>query len=162
MVTPQEKAQCVSWFIKTKSDVQTQRRYRTKNGKDLPSRSSIRRWYKNFMETGSVLDAVRSGRPRISAENIERVRQAFSRSPIKSISTAARELKLPPTTVHKVLHKRLRLYTYKVQILQRFQPNDKPKRKEFADNMFNEFLRMKNFSSEFVLVTGKRFMFLVN
>ena len=28
MVTPQEKAQCVSWFIEAKSDVQTQRRYR--------------------------------------------------------------------------------------------------------------------------------------
>ena len=43
MVTPQEKAQRrVSWFIKTKSDVQTQRRYRTKNGKDPPSCSSIR------------------------------------------------------------------------------------------------------------------------
>ena len=107
MVTPQEKAQCVSWFIETKSDVQTQRRCWTKNGKDPPSRSSIRRWHKKFMETGSVLNAVRSGRPRTSAENIERVRQAFSRSPIKSIRTAARELELPPTTVHKVLHKRL-------------------------------------------------------
>ena len=30
MVTPQEKAQCVSWFIETESDVETQRRYRTK------------------------------------------------------------------------------------------------------------------------------------
>ena len=43
MVTLQEKAECVSWFIETKSDVQTQRRYRTKYGKDPPSRSSIRR-----------------------------------------------------------------------------------------------------------------------
>ena len=59
------------------------------------------------METGSVLDAVRSGRPRTSAENIERVRQAFSRSPIKSIRTAARELELLPTTVRKVLHKKV-------------------------------------------------------
>ena len=107
MVTPQEKAQCVSWFIETKSDVQTQRRYKTKNGKDPTSRSSIRRWHKKLMETGSVLDAARSGRPRTSAENIERVRQAFSRSPIKSIRTAAREWELLPTTVHKVLHKRL-------------------------------------------------------
>ena len=41
MVTPQEKAQCVSWFIETKLDVQTQQRYGTKNGKDPPSRSSI-------------------------------------------------------------------------------------------------------------------------
>ena len=87
------------------------------------------------METGSVLDAVRSGRPRTSAENIERIRQAFSRSPIKFIRTSARELELPLTTVHKVQHKKLRLYAYKVQMLQRLQPNDKPKRKEFADNM---------------------------
>ena len=28
MTTAQEKAQCVSWFIETKSDVQTQRNYR--------------------------------------------------------------------------------------------------------------------------------------
>ena len=60
MFTPQEKAQCVSWFIETKLDVQTQRRYRTKYGKPPPSRSSIRRWHKKVMETGSVLDAVRS------------------------------------------------------------------------------------------------------
>ena len=66
------------------------------------------------METGSVLDAVRSERPRTSAENIESVRQAFSHSPMKSIRTAARELALPLTTVHKVLHKRLRLFAYKV------------------------------------------------
>ena len=61
MITPQEKAQCVSWFIETKSDVQTQQRYRTKNGKNSPSRSSICLWHKKFMETGSLLDAVRSG-----------------------------------------------------------------------------------------------------
>ena len=74
MVTPREKVQCVYWFIETKSDVQTQRRYRTKYGKNPPSRSSIRRWHKKFMETGSVLDTVRTGRPRIYAENIESVR----------------------------------------------------------------------------------------
>ena len=56
-----------------------------------------------FVEIGSVLDAVRNGLPRISEENIENVRQAFSRSPAKSIRTAARELKLLSTAVHKVL-----------------------------------------------------------
>ena len=129
MVTPQEKAQCASWFIETKWDVQTQGRYRTKYGKNPPSRSSIRRWHKEFMETGSVLDAVRTGRKRISAENIKSVRQAFSGSPMKPIRTAARQLELPPTTVHKVLHKRLRLHAYKVQMLQRLQPNDKAETK---------------------------------
>ena len=32
MTTAQEKAPCVSWFIETKSDVQTQRNYRSKYG----------------------------------------------------------------------------------------------------------------------------------
>ena len=29
MTTPQEKVQCVSWFIETKSDVQTQQNYKS-------------------------------------------------------------------------------------------------------------------------------------
>ena len=52
MITTQEKAQCVSWFIKTKSDVQTQQYYRTKYGRDPPSHSLIRLWRKKFMESG--------------------------------------------------------------------------------------------------------------
>ena len=43
--TPQEKAQCVSWFIETKSDVQTQRNYRSKYGRDPSSPPSIRLWH---------------------------------------------------------------------------------------------------------------------
>ena len=134
MTTPQEKAQCVSWFIETKSDVQTQQNYRSKYGRDPPSRPSIRLWHKKFMETGTVINT-RSGRPRTFEENIERVRQAFQRSPMKSIRTAARQLELPRSTVHKVLHKNLRLYAYKVQMLQALQPNNIPRRKEFAVNM---------------------------
>ena len=57
----QEKTQCVFWFVETKSDVQTQRKYRTKCGRDPPSRLSIYRWQKKFIETGSGLDTVRSG-----------------------------------------------------------------------------------------------------
>ena len=82
-----------------------------------------------------MFDTRRSGRPRTSEENIERLRQAFQRSPMKSIRTAARQLELPRSTVHKVLHKNLRLYTYKVQMLQALQPNDMPRQKEFAVNM---------------------------
>ena len=82
MTTPQEKAQCVSWFIETKSDVQTQRNYRNKYGRDPPSRPSIRLWHKKFMETGTVFDTRRSGRPRTSEENIERVRQALPEVPV--------------------------------------------------------------------------------
>ena len=66
--TLQEKAQCVSWFIETKSDVRTQRKYRTKYRRDPPSGPSIHRWHEKFIETVSVLDTVRYGRPRTSGE----------------------------------------------------------------------------------------------
>ena len=54
MATLQEKTQRVSWFIETKSDVQTQRKYRTKYERDPPLRPSIYRWDKKFVEIGSV------------------------------------------------------------------------------------------------------------
>ena len=61
MNSAQEKVQCVSWFTETKSDVQTQRNYTSKYGRDTPSRPSIRLWHKKFMETGTVFDARSSG-----------------------------------------------------------------------------------------------------
>ena len=109
--------------------------HRRIEGHDGGPRPSIHLWHKKFMETGTVFDTRRSGRLRTSEENIDSVRQAFQRSPMKSIRTAARQLELPHSTVHKVLHKNLRLYAYKVQMLQVLQPNDMPRRKEFAVNM---------------------------
>ena len=159
---PQEKAQSISWFIETKSDVQIQRKYGSKYGKDPRSRSSIRWWHKNFMNRGSVLDAERSGRPRISGENIERVRQAFSRSPMKSIRTASRKLQLLPATVYKVLRKRLRLYAHKMQMLQALSQMTSQNKESLQLICLNEFLRMKHFSSEFVSATKQRFIFLEN
>ena len=84
-----------------------------------------------------MIDAGRSGRPRIPEKNIERVRQAFHPSPMKSIRTAARQLKLPRSAVHKVLQKNLRLYAYNAKMLQALQPNDMSRQKKFAVNMLH-------------------------
>ena len=73
---------------------------------------------------------------------------------MKSIRTAARQLELRRSTVRKVLHKNLRLYAYKVQMLQALQPNNMPRRKEFAVNMLQRisedevFLKRVCFSDE--------------
>lgn len=82
-----------------------------------------------------VLDKGRSGRPRTSEENIDRVRLAFQCSPTKSICTLTRQFRLPCSTVQKALHKFVWLHAYKVQLLQALRPNDKPRWKEFAVNM---------------------------
>ena len=54
----------------------------------------------------SVLDAVRSGRPRTSVENIDSVKQAFSRFAVKSPYCCQR-IGITTSTVYKVLRKRL-------------------------------------------------------
>jgi hypothetical protein len=55
MATVREKAMCVLWFFETKSVIKRQRRYRTQYGTDPPSGNAIRRWLKQFQETGNVL-----------------------------------------------------------------------------------------------------------
>ncbi|GBN34702.1 hypothetical protein AVEN_241143-1 [Araneus ventricosus] len=52
---PQEKAQFVAWFIKTKFDIQVQRNFRIQYGIEPPPRPTIRAWYTSLLETGSVL-----------------------------------------------------------------------------------------------------------
>ena len=79
MSTPQQKAQCVSWFIETKSDIQTQRDFRRKYGRKPPARPTIGAWHKKFMETGSVLQRKGAGRLQISEEKIESVRVAYQK-----------------------------------------------------------------------------------
>jgi len=78
------KAQCVEWFIETKSDVVVQRRFRTRYNRNPPSRPTIRAWYYKFMNTGSLNHKRGNGRPRVSDEDVRRVQQSFVNDPKKS------------------------------------------------------------------------------
>ena len=80
MTIPQEKAQCVSWFIKTKSNIQTQRNFIAKYAKRAPARQPIRNWHKQFVGRGTLLLKSRSGRLKTSEKGIEHIRQSFSQT----------------------------------------------------------------------------------
>ena len=126
MSTPQEKAQYVSWFIETKSDIQAWQNSRCKYGRKPPAQPTIQAWHKKFMETGSVLQKKGAGQPQISEEEIESMQVAYTRSPRKSTCGASMQLQIPHSTIYKVLHRNLQLYAYKVQLLQALNPEDKP------------------------------------
>ena len=91
------------------------------------------------METGNVLQKKGAGRPQIS-EEIESVREAYTRSPRKSIRGISTQLRIQRSTIHKVLHKNLRIYAYKVQLLQALKAEDKLRQKEFAVTMLDTFI----------------------
>ena len=81
MLTIQQKAQCVLWYHKLKSLTAVQRKFRNEFGQDPLHTNSIKRWFKNFMETGSILDHKRLGRPSIDKETVDAVHVAFHCSP---------------------------------------------------------------------------------
>ena len=56
--------------------------------------------------------------------DMERIRESFVYSSQKSIDTCSRELQIPRWTKRKVLHTRLRLHAYKIEIVQALSPND--------------------------------------
>ncbi|KAJ4448468.1 hypothetical protein ANN_10484 [Periplaneta americana] len=114
------------------------------------------------IEARGLLAAGKHSKRKVSDENVERIREAFQRSPRKSIRQASVQLNIPPTTVHTVLHKRLRLRAYKLQLHQMITPNDKLERKRFAETMLDKvddddtFLTRVCFSDEATFhVSGK-------
>jgi hypothetical protein len=75
---------CVLWFFETKSAIKTQRHYRPQYGKDPPSGKATQRYTKQFQDTGNNLHRNGAGRPSTSQEDVDRIQEAFSRSPQKS------------------------------------------------------------------------------
>jgi len=78
MASIKEKAQCVLWSHETKSPVSVQRKFRNEYWRPPPDVKSIKAWYSKFVETGSVNEFNRSGRPLVSDETVDAVREAQS------------------------------------------------------------------------------------
>jgi hypothetical protein len=97
----------VLWPAELQSFMAVQRRFRPKYGREPPTRRSIRFWDDKLRTTGSLLRVTSPGKTRTSEDYVNRIRQAFQRSPRKSIRAASLQLQIPRSTVHDVLYKRL-------------------------------------------------------
>jgi len=78
-------------FEVSRSVITMQREFRARFKKDAPHRNNITRWYRQFVETRCLCKGKSPGRPHVSDDNIERVREAFQRSPRKSVARAKKE-----------------------------------------------------------------------
>ena len=150
MFSAQEKADVVQEFIRTGSITRT-RRYAVRTmGKRPPSPKSIRRWHLRFLQTGSVHDLIRSGRPRTSTERINAVRQLYTTTPITSLRHAEIQLQIPRSTIQKILKQLLSLYPYKIQTLQELTASDRLKRLEFAQHVLTQSCGASEYLSRIV------------
>jgi len=82
--TVNKKAFCVLEFAKTESIVTMQRRFRIIYHTEPPTDKTILEWYMKFQQSGCLCAAKWTGRPDLSAETLEGVRETFVRNPQKS------------------------------------------------------------------------------
>ncbi|GFO18390.1 hypothetical protein PoB_004489500 [Plakobranchus ocellatus] len=124
----------VFWsFWKNKQCTIVQRSLRRIHHNNLPSNKSILEWYNDFIERGCICDQRKghSGRPAVSEEVFERVRDSYLRSPKKSTRRCSQELQLLQRTVSNMLRKCLRFTPNKLQLVQMLYPRGKEARFEF-------------------------------
>jgi hypothetical protein len=106
--------------VLSKSIVSVQREFHQKFGDDwqhgaAPSRKIIGQW----RETGSVQVKAHNLRNTVrSPENIQHVRIALERSPLRSVRPHSQLLNLSDRSVRRILHHDLHFDPYKLQIAQ--------------------------------------------
>jgi hypothetical protein len=107
MATPQQKAFCVLRFAKSESVSIVQREFRKQFQNDPPCTT--------VPGERAHLQGESAGRPRMSEENVNRIRESYARSPCKSLSEGNRKFSIPQTTLWRVLRKRSVMKAYKLQ-----------------------------------------------
>jgi transposase len=91
----------------------------------VPHRDAVRRLTEKFRETGSVLDAERSGSPsKLNDKKLMDISDSMLRSPSKSLRKLAQEKDIWLSTTHKAVRENLNLFPYKVTAVQELKPAD--------------------------------------
>lgn len=92
---------------------------------------------KRYKETGGTADRPRSGRPTIATtpENIQKVRCRIQRNPERSMRKMAKELGISEGSVRKIVRKKLRLRSYKINRVHFLNETMKKKRLAKARRM---------------------------
>ena len=116
-----------------KSVVIVRRKFRSKYPhcrNNIPSRKVIRILYSCFTRINK--GNVHRQRPPVGPLIIETINKFYQENPSTSIRQVAQHVIICKTSVHKVVRKKIKLYPYKIQIVQSQEDPDYEKRESFA------------------------------
>ena len=137
--TTQHRMKINEVYFAAKSVLLTQRQCRKDFGRNnVPDGRTIQRLVGNFRKTGSVADA-HKGRHCSSfgviPENIQNLWERHEESPRKSTRRLLQETGISRTSVFRTLHDDLKLFLYKIQILQRQTDQNEAERETFWEDI---------------------------
>jgi hypothetical protein len=107
-----------------------QRRFRTQYGKQAPTRQSIYDWSKEFNESGSL-----QGEKSWGDHLYLRKRWLMFVKLTRAARRSRQHVQVPQKTVWNILRKRLRMFPYRLQLLQNLSENDKILHHSFCMDM---------------------------
>lgn len=132
----QKRVKIIEFFYSSgRSIITTQRNYRRHfNVRTAPSDNMIRNLVSRFEEHGRVSDLPGRGRGR-SVRNeavVEAVRQSVNEDPSVSTRRRSAQLGMSRTSLQRILKRDLKMFPYKIQMVQQLLPQDHQARLQYA------------------------------
>ena len=139
--TPAERFQILELYIQNQySIVLTQRAFRAKfPKKKAPDPKTIRGLYSKIKSTGTLTNvpcSVKTRRAR-SNTNITIAQDLLEEDPNLSAARGAQALGISKSSMRNILHVDLKMFPYKIQMVQKLNPEDYPRRLQYGKMMQN-------------------------
>ncbi|CAF4418934.1 unnamed protein product, partial [Rotaria sp. Silwood2] len=110
------------------------RHFQRENRPDIPTEKTIKAIYNKFLQTGSVHDRERSGRPpSATGEKVEEIDEELTNNPINSIRGVSHEVNISKSVVHRIMREVLKYKPYKMHLTQMIYDEDMDLRVEIAE-----------------------------
>ena len=126
------------------SPITVQRAWKAQINRHPPTDSTMRTTYQRFIETGSVDDYARSGRPSIDETKQEQIKALFQNQPRTSIREASLQLTIPFSSVQKSL-KEAGLKNFRITMVQRLSDDDKSARSVMCESVLENVENNDNY-----------------
>ncbi|CAF3997062.1 unnamed protein product, partial [Rotaria sp. Silwood1] len=121
-------------MARLESPSSVRRHFHRENMSDIPSEKTIKAIYDKFIETGSVHDRERSGRPSLmTTEKLDEIEEVLSDKAMVSVRRVSQEVNLSKSTVHLAMRNVLGYKPYKMHLTQQLDDEDKDVRVVMAE-----------------------------
>jgi hypothetical protein len=132
----QAKIQIVLLMAKLESPTRVIREMQRQGSNEVPERHAITSIYQKFLETGTVEDRSRPGRPStVTDEMIELVETILEEEPLNTVRNVARTANLSKYQAHRIMRDILGLKPYMMHSTQFLYDEDRDLRVEMAEKL---------------------------
>ena len=108
---------------------------------------------KKLYAAGNISPLKQSGRPATAQtpQNIQLVKDIVRANPKASVRRIEQQVRICQRSAHTIFKKNMSLKPYKIQVVQKLEPQDHVKRKQFASCFINQCVFNLNFTEKIIM-----------